>query len=198
MATPNTPASGKEYRDLVFTDLILDNEDMGRVRFESCAFERCVFDGGQWKLCRFEQCRFQDCRLLNVKLPSSRFHDVRFTRCKLAGINFGQLDTKLIFSAMVEDCKLLSCTFPRMDLSRCRLTGNEWEDCFFDEANLSGLDFSGAVFGGSRFARCNLEGSDFSDAAEFLLDPRENRLRGAKFSVGSALELLGFFGIVLK
>lgn len=198
MTTPTTLTSGKEYRDLTFSNLTWEDRDLGKARFDSCVFEHCVFNGGQWKLCRFEQCRFQDCRLLNFKLGGSRFVDVQFTRCKLAGINFGQLDTSLMFSAALEDCKLLSCTFPRLDLSKCRLSGNEWDDCYFDEANLRGLNFSGAAFGGSRFTRCSLEESNFCDASDFVLDPRENRLRGAKFSVGSALELLGVFGIELE
>ena len=35
-------------------------------------------------------------------------------------------------------------------------------------------------------------------ARDFMLDPRENKLRGAHFSVDGALALLGCFGIILE
>ena len=104
----------------------------------------------------------------------------------------------MLFAMRLTGCKLLACAFPRTDLRQCRLEDCELDDCLFEEADLRGLDLSGTAFGGSRFHRCNLEEVNMIGARDFMLDPRENKLRGAHFSVDGALALLGCFGIILE
>lgn len=188
--------SGKEYRDVVFEG---NFEDVWEKNvFENCRFEKCTFDGAEWARCHFYQCVFQDCRVLNVQPGGSKFQGVSFVRCKVAGFNFGRLETALLFDVTIRDCKILSCTFPRLDLTKSKFSSNEMDDCLFDDSDLRGLDFSGTSFGETHFRHCNLEKANFTEATNFIINPLENKIKGAIFSVGSALELLNVFGIVLN
>lgn len=188
--------AGNEYRDVVFTGHF--DGDWQKNAFEGCRFEKCSFETVAWERCRFQQCVFQDCRLLNVQPSSSKFHSVSFVGCKLAGFNFSRLDTKLLFDIVIRDSKLISCTFARLDLTKSTFLSNEMEDCLFDNADMRGLNFSGTVFGETHFRHCNLEKANFSDATGFIINPLENKVKGAVFSFSNALELLNIFEIVLS
>lgn len=187
--------SGGEYRELTFSDQEYGkNAAIGAV-FDACTFVRCRFDGTVWKNIRFNDCIFRQCGVLNVQWHGTRLHHTTFTRCKLAGLNFGLLNISLLFSVRFEDCKLLGCTFPHLEMAKMSFAGNDLEDCLFLEAALRRAVFVNVAFGGSRFRHCCLEGADFSGASDFVLDPRENDVREARFSVDSALELLKGFDI---
>ena len=60
----------------------------------------------------------------------------------------------------------------------------------FREADLSRADFSGTDLSNSLFSKTDLSGADFSQARNYHLDPGQNKLKGAKFSLPEAMSLL--------
>lgn len=187
--------SGEEYQQETFFGQEYVEKRISGATFDGCTFTRCRFDSTVWKNLRFNECTFTLCTLLNVQWHGTRLHQATFSQCRLTGLNFGVLDTALLFSIALRDSRVAGCTFPHMDLTKMAFTGNDLEECLFDDVVLRDADFSDVSFGNSRFRRCRLEGANFRGATGFALDPRENELRGARFSVDSALELVKAFGI---
>jgi uncharacterized protein YjbI with pentapeptide repeats len=65
----------------------------------------------------------------------------------------------------------------------------------FTEASLESVSFDGCNLTGSVFQMSNLEKSDFSGAQGYIIDPSNNRMKGAKFSQDGLAGLLLPFGI---
>jgi uncharacterized protein YjbI with pentapeptide repeats len=65
----------------------------------------------------------------------------------------------------------------------------------FTEASLESVSFDGCNLTGSVFLMSNLEKSDFSGAQGYIIDPSNNRMKGAKFSQDGLAGLLLPFGI---
>jgi uncharacterized protein YjbI with pentapeptide repeats len=74
--------------------------------------------------------------------------------------------------------------------SNCRLT-----EVDFTEAGLEGVSFEGCQLNGSVFQMSNLEKANFTGAQGFIIDPSNNRMKGAKFSQEGLAGLLIPFGI---
>ena len=83
-----------------------------------------------------------------------------------------------------------------MDLRKCKFENTTAVDVDFTEANLSNLqhiDLSGATF-----FRTNIEKANFTTAKNYLINPSENQIKGAIFSMPDAINLLYSFGIEIQ
>jgi fluoroquinolone resistance protein len=108
--------------------------------------------------------------------------------------NLGLLSTNLIFS---------HCQMDFVSLSHLNLTGVQFEDCSLKEADFTEADLEGAEFINcdlhkALFYRTNLQGADFSSALRIQLDPEENSLRKARFSLEALPGLLVKYGIKIE
>jgi uncharacterized protein YjbI with pentapeptide repeats len=63
-------------------------------------------------------------------------------------------------------------------------------DVDFREADLSQADFTGTDLSKSLFKDTNLTEADLSQARNYLIDPGQNVLKGARFSMPEAIALL--------
>ena len=82
------------------------------------------------------------------------------------------------------------------------MTGIEIRDCVamdvdFREADLSHSDFGGTDLSESLFRHTDLTEADLSRARNYHIDPSENVLRQARFSLPEAMSLLHSMDIVL-
>jgi len=73
----------------------------------------------------------------------------------------------------------------------------EISDTDFQSAGLSEADFTGTRFREARFHNTNLEKADFIQAEGYQVDPRNNQIKKAQFSLPEALSLLDYFEIEL-
>jgi uncharacterized protein YjbI with pentapeptide repeats len=65
----------------------------------------------------------------------------------------------------------------------------------FTETNLESVSFEGCNLSGSVFQFSHLEKANFVGAQGYIIDPSNNRMKGAKFSREGLAGLLTTFGI---
>ena len=65
----------------------------------------------------------------------------------------------------------------------------------FTEADLKGVKLTGCNFQNATFQNTNLEKADFREAKNYSIDPEQNRLKGAKFSLPEVIVLLDKYQI---
>jgi uncharacterized protein YjbI with pentapeptide repeats len=188
-----TIASGSRYEDEV-----LQGIELGGVEVRSSEFHECRFDGGTLcesvlRACRFVECVFERCDLSLVRLPGSAFSACHFENSKIIGVNWTEASwpaTRLWPPVSFARCVLNHSTFLGLDLTGVRITECTALDVDLREANLTGACFDGTDLTGSQFGRTDLTDADLRSAKGYRIDPRENTLRGAHFSLPEAISLL--------
>ncbi|WP_311316321.1 pentapeptide repeat-containing protein [Kaistella jeonii] len=66
------------------------------------------------------------------------------------------------------------------------------------QKNLSSADFTDCDLSQTIFQNTNLEKADFRSAFNYTIDPENNRLKGAKFSLAGISGLLGKYQIKIE
>ncbi len=190
----------EEYQDERFAGLEARNLERSGVAFYDCTFENCNFGEAKLTAYRFVGCTFENCGLGLADLTDSRFHDGRFEGCKLIGVAWSQLrsDPGLPPEVDYVDCLLDFGDFSGLDLSGRTLRQCRLHEATFHKTVLAGADLGDSDLRGSNFVGCDLRGADFRGARNYQIDPRYNRLEGAKFSLPEALGLLAAFEVELS
>jgi len=134
-------------------------------------------------LAEYENCVFKGSSFNKADLSNFTFVDCEFIACDLSSIRSKKTSFRDVY---FRDCKLMGIHFE--DNSRLI-------EVDFTEASLEGVSFEGCNLTGSVFQMSNLEKSDFSGAQGFIIDPSNNRMKGAKFSQDGLAGLLTSFGI---
>ncbi|HUW94716.1 MAG TPA: pentapeptide repeat-containing protein, partial [Anaerolineae bacterium] len=86
----------------------------------------------------------------------------------------------------------MGLTLPRMEVRDCVAL-----DVDFREADLSKADFAGTDLSQSLFGNTNLSEADLSRARNYHIDPGQNTLKQARFSLPEAMSLLYSLDIIL-
>jgi uncharacterized protein YjbI with pentapeptide repeats len=77
-----------------------------------------------------------------------------------------------------------------MNLKKMQWTNSALHELDFSEADLSSAIFEGCDLQRSIFAGTNLEKSDLRTSYNYSIDPEQNRLKKAKFSLPGVIGLL--------
>lgn len=173
----------KQFSRIDLSDLSLD------VEFENCTFVECSLTRKDLSERTFIDCRFENCDLANVTLLNTAFRNVVFDNCKMMGLFIEQCRPFGL------DLKFDHCVLDYTSFHGVQLSDTVFENCRLIEADFADADLSGCVFNdcdlkGAQFERTNCEGADFSTSVNMLLDPDNNRLKGAKFALASLPGLL--------
>ena len=165
--------------------------------FEQCVFRkldvaRMIFAGAS-----FVNCRFEDCILTRVDLKNTKLYDVNFLTCQLAHVDFG-LCNAFGFHVNFQTCQLDYTVFLNRKLKKANFT-----DCSIKEAHFLNCDLSGSVFKGcnlelTRFEANNLTQVDFSSSYNVVLDPDDNKVKKARFSIHELPGLLTKYDLVIS
>ena len=145
------------------------------------------------RACRFADCAFEQSDLSLVRLPHSTFTACRFEDSKIIGVNWTEAqwpETRLWVPVGFVRCVISHSTFIGLGLREIRIVNCTAEDVDFRDADLTKADFGGTDLSGSLFVNTNLSGADLRSATNYRIDPPENVLRGAKFSLPEAISLL--------
>ncbi|MFW5857426.1 MAG: pentapeptide repeat-containing protein [Planctomycetota bacterium] len=190
----------REWMDETFDGVEHRGERIAGVRYVGCTFTACDFEEAAFVDVAFEECRFERCGLVLARLEGVRFVDVVFEGCKLAGIVFDAetIGRDPLTAFRFVETRLMGCTFANLDVEKAGFRNCVLEECVFTGSRLPQADFRGARFERSSLARCNLAEADFRDAEGLVLDPRENKLDGARFDPAGALQLLAPFGLRIE
>ena len=166
-----------EYEQCTFQDADLSNTDLSGYKFADCTFLRC--------------------NLSLATVAQTAFRDVQFKACKMLGLRFEDCND-LGFSIRLEDCALRHASFYGK-----KLKGTVFQQCQLQETDFAHCDLSQSVFAacdleGALFENTNLEKADFRTAYHYALDPDQNRIKKARFSVDGLAGLLGKYDIVVE
>lgn len=189
-----------EYYDEKFNDLRFANETLTSVRFYDCEFTDCVLSETAFTDCKFSGCSFVRCDLNGIKIVDSDFSHSSFAQSKAVGINWSEGEwPRISVPALLkfEECTLNHSTFMGLDLPQSVFRNCLARDVDFREAKLNRADLRSTDFSESLFGDTDLRGADLSHAANYRIDPSQNRISQATFMLPEALSLLHNMDIIL-
>jgi fluoroquinolone resistance protein len=188
MIQPGIETSEQSFKDLDLSQVILKSNS-----FHDCRFERCNFVEAHFQNCRFVNCIFKNCDLSLAQIPNCSFSGTRFENSKVIGINWAQAhwsENALWDPLEFTKCPLSHSTFLGVDLTGIKIRRCEAINVDFRESDLTQADFSFTDLKESLFLSTNLSGADLRYARNYTIDPSQNTINGAKFSLPEAMSLL--------
>jgi fluoroquinolone resistance protein len=188
------------HADQVFKEVHLERGQLVSCEFYDCVFIRCSFVESVFRNCRFVNCVFGHCDLSLVQVPESTFSSTRLESSKVIGVNWTQAawpTTGLGNPIGFFKSAISHSTFIGLSLRGIQIKGCVAVDVDFREADLSQADFAGTDLSKSMFGNTNLTEADLSRARNYHIDPGQNVLRQARFSLPEAMSLLYSLDIVL-
>lgn len=186
-------SSHDEYSDQVFNQLLLQGKQIFSCKFFDCQFRDCSFTESVFRKCKFVNSSFINCDASLIQVQESAFSFVSFKDAKVLGVNWAQADWSapgLGLPIGFIRSRISYSTFIGLSLSGIKIIDCAAIEVDFREADLSQADFSGTDLSKSLFKDTNLTGADLSQARNYDIDPGQNVLRGAKFSMPEAISLL--------
>ncbi|MCK9310296.1 MAG: pentapeptide repeat-containing protein [Candidatus Cloacimonetes bacterium] len=170
--------------------LCLTGRNFSHCRFESCDFSQLCFDG------ILDSCTFKDCNLSLTSFGDAMLQGVSFEGSKLVGVDFTRCNT-LGLGLCFSGCLLRSCNFNFMDIQKTSFKECEIIETDFIGSNLAGSNFTGTSFSSVSFNNTNLSKAKFLGAQGYAINPLNNNIRNATFSLPEAISLLDCMGIKL-
>lgn len=185
-----------EYEHEVFENTNLsDSRVIGRT-FYKCRFENCTFSEADFSTTVFESCTFINSSLILLNFTETRLHHVSFQGCKLMGINFTLCDT-FVIDFSFKGCRIEGCNFSELKVPKTVLTESLLIETDFVNADFSGADFTLSDFRECLFNNTNLTSSTFVNARGYKINPLNNSVKKAKFSLPEAAVLLEALEVVI-
>jgi uncharacterized protein YjbI with pentapeptide repeats len=165
--------------------------------YEQCRFEGLDLSNAHLSNAHFLECTFADCNLANAFLKNSKLNNVVFVGCKLMGLDFSTC-SPFAFEVRFQDSLLDLAVFHNQKLKKTR-----FDSCRLHETHLVLCDLTQAVFNHcdlalARFSECNLTQADFSTSDNLTLNPEDNTLKKAVFSMYQLPALLEKYELVIK
>ncbi|SEM75716.1 Pentapeptide repeat-containing protein [bacterium A37T11] len=182
------------FEDRIFRPSDLSNTGLPRGEYDHCQFLGIGSGLEQLSGLRFAGCTFTDCNLTAANVVKTAFQDVSFEGCKMLGIRFDQCDAMLL-ELSFKNCQLNMSHFYKLKLKNTSFIQCNLSETDFTEADLTGSIFDGTDLNRAHFERSVLEKADFRTAFNYAIDPENNRIRKAHFSLEGLPGLLGKYGI---
>lgn len=192
--------SGTQYIDQVIVENDLERSQVHSSDFIDCKFSNCSWVESEFRNCRFINCTFHECNLSLLKVPECTFSGVQFISSKIIGVNWAQADwTKpgLKDPFQFTNCVLNHSTFIGLNLREVQFRECVAKNVDFRETNLSQAIFSGTDLSESLFSNTDISGADLSLACNYSIDPVQNNVKQARFSLPEAMSLLYSMDIIL-
>ena len=166
-------------------------------RYEACRFRNCDLSYANLTSISFIDCVFEQCNLSLAITADTALQDVVFKDCKLTGLDFSKCRS-LAFGVSFMHCNMESTSFHKCklkgtDFVSCILKGTDFAACDLTNANFDNCDLDSAIFD-----QTNLKGADFRTAYNFVINPEQNSLKQAKFSIYGLPGLLAQCGIIIE
>ncbi|PCH57510.1 MAG: hypothetical protein COC15_00950 [Legionellales bacterium] len=191
----------QEFYDVNFSKLNLSGIELRNRTFENCEFTDAHFKETIFSACKFVDCEFKFCDLSNAKFNNTIFNETIFIESKLIGINWTMVRwpyIKLSNSIKFYQSNLSHCSFYALDLQEIVIEDCKAWDVDFRGGNFSNSSFIGTDFTNSIFIHTKLRAADFTAAINYNINPNENEIHKAKFSMPDALSLLDSFEIDIQ
>src|SRR5690606_22203636 len=115
----------------------------------------------------------------------------------LLGVNFSTCND-FLFSLKFDDCILDCCSFTRKKLHKTPFINSSVKDADFSECDLSNSVFKNTDLTNTVFSNTNLKGVNFVTAKNYNIDPEQNNIAKAKFSLEGVIGLLNKYDIKIE
>ncbi|MVM37821.1 pentapeptide repeat-containing protein [Spirosoma sp. HMF3257] len=186
-----------DYYKQVFTPLVELPDQWVNQEFEHCTFKKLDLSRIECTNSNFINCRFDDCNLTRVGLGNVKLYDVSFFSCKLAYVDFGQCNA-FGFHVNFQECQLDNTAFLNRKLKKAKFV-----DCSIIEAHFIRCELVGALFKNCNLEFAKFDGNDltqvdFSSSYNIELNPDENKVKKAKFSLQNLPGLLTKYDLIIN
>jgi uncharacterized protein YjbI with pentapeptide repeats len=125
------------------------------------------------------------------------FQEAEFSDCKLTGVRFDDCNPFLL-AMHFSHCILNLASFYQLKLNGARMLHCNLQEADFTEAELKSANFEGSQLHGTVFYYSTLEKADFRNAFGYIINPSNNKVKGAKFSRDGLDGLLKEYGIKVE
>jgi uncharacterized protein YjbI with pentapeptide repeats len=183
---------GNDFTGLDFTLKALEKGE-----YENCTFRNCNFAETTLSDVIFTECTFEGCDFSMTKVGGASFRTVIFRNCKQLGVRFDEC-SKLLLSFTFENCILNFASFYKLKLKGTRFLGCKLQETDFTETDLTKAIFHDCNLQGSTFDRTILNEADLRTASNFSIDPENNQIKKAKFTLHGLAGLLDKYNIVIE
>ncbi|HEX3776255.1 MAG TPA: pentapeptide repeat-containing protein [Polyangiaceae bacterium] len=163
--------------------------------FEDCSFAKLALSGQKLGRSRFFDCVFSDCDLSLCRLVDCAFVRSTFERCRLSGINWSEVEK--LERVAFDGSQLNDTTFIGVKMELCDFSRAIAHRASFRDLSLKSCIFRDADLSESEFVNADLRQADFRGASGYVINPKENRLEKARFSLPEAVRLLNGLGVLL-
>lgn len=184
-------------QDQTFDKLNFSQEPLTKGEYENCTFTNCNFEETNLTEVKFIDCEFRDCNWSLAQLHGTVLRDVTFKDCKMLGLQF-ETCNEFGLSFSFETCQLNHSTFFQMNIKKTIFRNCQLREIDFSESNLSSVIFDNCDLAQSIFINTILEKADFRTAYNYSIDPENNRIKKAKFSILGISGLLDKYDIVIQ
>lgn len=165
--------------------------------YELCDFVQCDFSNLDFSEYKFVECTFRECNLSLLKLEKTAVRNCQFYQCKMLGLRFDACNP-FGLSFRFENCQLNHSSFFNVVVKKTYFKQCQLQEVDFTDADLSGAIFEECNLSLAHFERTNLEKADLRTARDFIIDPEQNRLKKAKFSMQGLPGLLSKYGLEIE
>ncbi|XPV69847.1 MAG: pentapeptide repeat-containing protein [Halarcobacter sp.] len=173
-----------------------DDKNLDSIYFDNCTFIKCDFSKSLMQGCKFIECTFISCDLSLSVLKNSTFNDVIFEKSKLLGISWSSCDEP--FDVVFDSCNISQNSFHLLDLRQMKFINSLIRDTGFEECNLERAIFDNCNLEQTVFIKNNLQKANFETSKNYLIDPKQNDIKNAIFSLPEALSFLTLLPIKIK
>jgi len=173
------------------TDTILKAE------YENCIFLNCNFSESDLSEYKFIECDFKQCNLSLSNLNKTAFRNVKFIDCKMLGLRF-DICNEFGLSFSFDRCQLNHSSFYQTKIKKTFFKNSQIQDVDFVETNLTHAIFDNCDLASSIFESTTLEKADFRTSFNYSIDPENNKIRHAKFSLNGVSGLLHKYDIEIE
>jgi uncharacterized protein YjbI with pentapeptide repeats len=164
-------------------------ESLEKGVFERCVFENCNFSEQDVSGSKFSDCSFIACNLSLMSMNLTSFQQVSFVDCKMLGLRF-DFCNPFGFSISTERCQLMHSSFFKLNLKKTNFIETDLSQVDFTESNLTEAKFVACNLYQALFSQTMLEKADLRTAVNFSIDPEQNRIKKARFSIEGLQGLL--------
>ncbi|GAB4024762.1 pentapeptide repeat-containing protein [Spirosoma gilvum] len=186
-----------EYYDQIFEPLTIDIDRWSGHEFEQCTFKKLDLTQAVLNSASFVDCRFENCNLTRAQLKNTKLYEVRFIHCQLPHVDFGHCDP-FGFHVNFQGCQLDYTTFLNRKLKKASFIDCSIREAFFLNCELVGTSFTNCNLELTKFDGNDLTQADFSSSYHLIINPEENKLKKARFSLQNLPGLLKKYDLVIN
>ncbi len=166
----------------------------GETEFYKCRFEGCIFPDTADSIYEFHECVLFNIDLSSMNIDNYIFDNVTFEESRLTGVNFSRVN-HFLFAVNFDRCMLDYAVFEKNNLKNSVFNKCSLKEACFIESNLKSAQFIECDLADALFERSDIENADFSTAENYFIDLNINKVKGAKFSLPEAANLLMKYNI---